>query len=83
MGTKMSQEDEKATSGEINYAWRPATRGDIGSIARFRCNRSKVWGYGILNAISQEKPFKYQQENDLGLEWRDVCEIQYNPDETP
>lgn len=78
----MSNENENDPS-QSRFAWRPATRGDIGSVARFRCKDSRVWEYGILNAISEESPFKCECSNDLGLEWRDVCEIQYDPNEEP
>ena len=40
-------------SDRPNYQWRPATKGDIGSIARFRNAGSQIWVYGMLDLILQ------------------------------
>lgn len=82
----MNSENEKVDS-EIKYAWRPATRGDIGSVARFRNNdpskSHKDWKYGILDAISSGAPFRYECSIGVYFDWWDVCEIQYVADEAP
>lgn len=89
----MSSEDEKVDS-EIKYAWRPATRGDIGSVARFGDSDSKhePWVYGILKEINTIARFGNHgrtvyvceptcyEEDDQGFF---NCEIQYVADENP
>jgi len=83
----MSSDDEKVDS-EIKYACRPATRADIGSVARFRLNgttgrRERDWSYGILKSISRITPFEYRGPYLYGVCLWDVCEIQYVADENP
>lgn len=75
--------------GKVNYAWRPATRGDIGSLARFcdRPSRGEIWLYGILTTISHTKPTTYYcshgADGSREVEGFAACEIQYNADEEP
>lgn len=89
----MSSEDEKVES-KVKYAWRPATRGDIGSVARFCDVRSphEHWWYGILVDIEQDKfapdivwVYVCKHGGDMEEETEDfyVCEIQYVADENP
>lgn len=78
----MSSEDKEVES-EIKYAWRPATRADIGSVARFCKGENLLWEYGILCAVLPKSPFQYEGLVHFGLEWFDVCEIQYVADENP
>lgn len=87
MGTKVSSENKEVINDRVNYAWRPATRGDIGSVARF-CNydpygNRQDWKYGILDAISSGAPFRYECSTGVYFDWWDVCEIQYVADDEP
>lgn len=76
-------------SDRVNYQWRPATRGDIGSLARFcdEPSRSESWWYGILIAISHNRPTTYDcllgGDGPREVGEFSVCEIQYNADEEP
>lgn len=78
----MSNENENDQC-QSRFAWRPATRGDIGSIARFRNAGSRIWVYGMLDSILQEATPMYKCLNERGCAWWDVCEIQYDPNEEP
>ena len=83
----MTSENENDPS-QSRFAWRPATRADIGSVARFRLNgttgrRERDWSYGILKSISRITPFEYRGPYLYGVDLWDVCEIQYDPNEEP
>ena len=65
------------------YAWRPATKADIGSVARFCRPSSLTWEYGILLGVSEAKPDRYHGLGHFGSERFYVCEIQYVADEEP
>lgn len=83
----MSIENENDQS-QSRFAWRPATRADIGSVARFRLHgttgsRERDWYYGILKSISRISPFAYRGPMVCECDSWDVCEIQYDPNEEP
>lgn len=89
----MNSEDEKVAN-EVKYAWRPATRGDIGSVARFCDGRSphESWWYGILVSAEQDTfdsdivwvyHCKHGGDMNARIEKFSFCEIQYVADDEP
>jgi hypothetical protein len=86
-------EEMNATS----YQWRPATRGDIGSVARFGDTDSELepWSYGILadialNPDGDVNAMKWMYLCDDG-NWESTdelqgfffCQIQYDANQEP
>jgi len=73
------------------YMWRPATRGDIGSVARFaQADHDGVpWSYGILTDIirTPTKLAYFCDDGVFGVESSEnpywVCQIQYDGNEEP
>lgn len=68
---------------ENKYAWRPATKADIGSVARFCRPSSLTWEYGILLGVSELALARYQGLGHFGFQWFSFCEIQYVADDEP
>ena len=66
---------------ESKYAWRPATKADIGSVARFCRPSSLTWEYGILLGVSEAKPDRYHGLGHFGFQWFSFCQIQYVADD--
>jgi hypothetical protein len=77
-------------SNTNNFAWRPATSNDIGSVARFgdTDHEHEPWSYGILRQIcedgSEDAPTGFIYTCEPGPEYdEDVlpyfnCQIQYD-----
>jgi hypothetical protein len=75
-----------------NYRWRPATRGDIGSVARF-CNEcDDDHSYGILTEIldipvrdvdGEELYYAFVYVANIRGNGFDKCEIQYDANQEP
>lgn len=77
-----------------DYRWRPATKGDIGSIARFCDHPSphEDWWYGILVDIEADSfdgdiywSYHCQHGGDMDKEVEEflVCEVQYDANKEP
>lgn len=72
-----------------NYQWRPATRGDIGSIARFTNRVEEGWVYGMLLDISHNPDWHAWKFEGIGINGSDEpnnfrqCEIQYDANKEP
>ena len=77
------------------YMWRPATRGDIGSVARFGDTDSEhePWSYGILRQICEDgfegSPTGFVYMWEPGPEYDEellsnfFCQIQYDANKEP
>lgn len=84
-------------TNDPNYRWRPATRGDIGSVARFGDTTSEhePWTYGILKGIkpnpddAPKSPNWIYLSDEGNLEDEGetlsffVCQIQYDANQEP
>lgn len=78
---------------EPNYRWRPATKGDIGSVARFgdTDHKHEPWGYGILREIhdTEDSPTGFVYIYDPGPVYDEelmssyCCQIQYDANKEP
>lgn len=85
----MNAEDNHNQS---RFAWRPATRADIGSVARFgdanwESYTIHDWIYGILIEINQtDSGFQYVSDESYylhdSMHWA-CCQIQYDPNQEP
>jgi hypothetical protein len=78
-----------SSENDPNYKWRPATRGDIGSIARFTNKPEEGWGYGLLASISNDPTWKYWPYVGVGVngnkepDYFKECQIQYDANKEP
>lgn len=78
-------------TNDPDYKWRPATKGDIGSIARFgdTDDKHEPWSYGILKEIESNKDFPHEYicehggDMDNQIEGFLVCQIQYDANKEP
>jgi hypothetical protein len=74
-----------------NYKWRPATKGDIGSIARFSDEYDDEYTYGILVEMYEVTGFTADGDEVEALMYSsntrrsgfDKCEIQYDANKEP
>lgn len=73
-----------------DYKWRPATKGDIGSIARFGDTNEGPWLYGILKGIRRDgdSGFVYYcddagQDDESWTQSYFACQIQYDANKEP
>ena len=72
-------------TNDPDYKWRPATKGDIGSVARFSDEYDDEYTYGILTEIYDEQNNEYEFSyisNVRGTGF-DKCEIQYDANKEP
>lgn len=94
-GVPVYSEVEMSDENNPDYKWRPATKGDIGSIARFGDTDSKhePWTYGILRMIcedgSEDAPTGFVYMCEPGPEYDEemlphfYCQIQYDANKEP
>jgi hypothetical protein len=74
---------------KIDYQWRQATRGDIGSVARFSDDGTR-WLYGILIDIKnpETNTFMFVCESFVHSDHKTIeqysyCDIQYDANSEP
>ena len=100
MGSEHANGDSRQLASQVKiseqynpeYRWRPATKGDIGSVARFgdTLGRHEPWTYGILNGIelNRDQEFEFlcddgNLENSGETLRYFVCQIQYDANQEP
>ncbi len=76
---------DMSETNDPDYRWRPATKGDIGSVARFGDTDSKhePWSYGILKAVVKDEMYGWQFtcEANVHLDEDEQfmhCQVQYD-----
>lgn len=65
------------------YAWRPATKGDIGKLARFCNGELEIWQYGVFSDMRESGIFRYRCSKGLDHQFFAVCQVQYDIEEEP
>lgn len=88
-GIPVYSEIEMSDENNPDYKWRQATKGDIGSVARFGDSASKhePWAYGILKDVEKGhygwqyvcEANCYEDEDQRFFH----CEIQYDANQEP
>ena len=94
-GVPVYSEVDMSETNDPNYQWRPATKGDIGSIARFgdTDQEHEPWSYGILRQIcedgAEDAPTGFVFMCEPGPEYDEevlpyfCCQIQYDANKEP
>lgn len=91
-GVPIYSEIDMSEANDPDYKWRAATKGDIGSVARFgdMLGKHEPWTYGILKAIelNSEQELEYLcDDGNLEDEGETlsffVCQIQYDANKEP
>jgi hypothetical protein len=76
-------------TNDPDYQWRPATRGDIGSVARFRNKEESGWNYGVFVGMSNDPAWKHWPYLGFGVngcseqDYFKECQIQYDANKEP
>jgi len=89
-GVPIYSEVNMSETNDPDYQWRPATKGDIGSVARFGDTDSKhePWSYGIVKDVIKDEMYGWQFTCEANIYMDEDekfmhCQIQYDANQEP